>query len=89
MAKSKKQRVIAYVDGFNLYYGLKEKGWKRYYWLDLKELVTNLLKPNQQLQFVKYFSARLSSGDAKDLSINNISEMLFLSIHRVWQMKRL
>ena len=30
------RRLIAYIDGFNLYFGLKEKGWKRYYWLDMK-----------------------------------------------------
>ena len=29
------QRVSVYVDGFNLYYGLKSKGWRRYYWLNL------------------------------------------------------
>lgn len=28
------ERVIAYVDGYNLYYGLRAKGWKRYYWLN-------------------------------------------------------
>ena len=29
-------RVIVYVDGFNLYYGLRSKGWKRFYWLDIQ-----------------------------------------------------
>ncbi|RPH91946.1 MAG: NYN domain-containing protein [Calditrichaeota bacterium] len=43
------QRVIAYIDGFNLYFGLKSKGWKRYYWLNLQKLVENLLKPGQTL----------------------------------------
>jgi len=54
-------RVIAYIDGFNLYYGLKSKGWRRYYWLDLHKLALNLLKPHQQLAGVKYFTARISS----------------------------
>jgi hypothetical protein len=35
------QRVIAYIDGFNLYYGLKDKGWRRYYWLNLNSLSTS------------------------------------------------
>ena len=35
------ERVIAYVDGFNLYFGLKSKGWQRYYWLDVPALVGN------------------------------------------------
>ena len=29
------ERVSVYVDGFNLYYGLRSRGWRRYYWLDL------------------------------------------------------
>ncbi len=27
-------RVIVYIDGFNLYFGLKSKGWRRYFWLN-------------------------------------------------------
>lgn len=53
-------RVIAYIDGFNLYFGLKSKGWRRYYWLDPHALVLNLLKPRQRLVFTKYFTARIS-----------------------------
>lgn len=59
--KAKKDRVIAYVDGFNLYFGMKEKGWKRYYWLNIKTLVQNLLKSDQRLIRVKYFTSRVSS----------------------------
>ena len=50
-------RVIAYVDGFNLYYGLKEKGWKHCYWLNLKSLIESLLLPGQILSRLKYFTA--------------------------------
>ena len=57
------ERVVAYVDGFNLYYGLKEKGWKRYYWLNIRLLVENLLKPQQTLVFTKYFTARIRVPD--------------------------
>lgn len=32
------QRVITYIDGFNLYFGLKQAGLKRYYWLDVAAL---------------------------------------------------
>ncbi len=59
------QRVIAYVDGFNLYFGLKDKGWQRYYWLDIQLLVSNLLKPGQDLILTKYFTARVSSPPDK------------------------
>ena len=53
------ERVIAYVDGFNLYFGLKVAGFKRYYWLDVATLAANLLRPNQQLAATHYFSARI------------------------------
>jgi hypothetical protein len=52
-------RVISYIDGFNLYFGFKDKGWKRYYWLDLVALSGALLKPGQTLESTHYFTARL------------------------------
>ena len=52
-------RVIVYIDGFNLYYGLKSRGWKRLYWLDPYMLATNLLRSGQSLVGVKYFTARI------------------------------
>lgn len=54
------QKVITYIDGFNLYFGLKDKGWKRYYWLNLLSLSRSLLKPGQNLLKVKYFTSRIS-----------------------------
>jgi uncharacterized LabA/DUF88 family protein len=56
------QRVITYIDGFNLYYGLKDRGWRKYYWLNLVELARNFLEPNEELIGVKYFTARLTAG---------------------------
>ena len=53
------QRVSVYVDGFNLYYGLKSKGRRRYYWLDLRRLAENLLQSGQRLMVVRYFTARV------------------------------
>lgn len=55
------QRVSVYVDGFNLYYGLKSKGWRHYYWLDLRRLSEKLLRPGQRLVMVRYFTARVSA----------------------------
>ena len=51
------QRVSFYIDGFNLYYGLRSKGWRRYYWLDLCQLARNLLLPDQRLAAVRYFTS--------------------------------
>jgi uncharacterized LabA/DUF88 family protein len=59
------ERVVAYVDGFNLYFGLKSRGWRRYYWLNICLLAENLLKPTQQLEAVKYFTARISGPPDK------------------------
>lgn len=56
-------RVIAYIDGFNLYNGLKAKSWRRYMWVDLEALASNLLKSDQVLVAVKYFTARVSGPE--------------------------
>jgi len=52
-------RVAAYVDGFNLYFGLKAKYGRRYLWLDLQALAASLLRPGQTLEQVTYFTARV------------------------------
>ena len=56
------KHVIAYVDGFNLYFGLRSKGWRRHYWLDLVKLAGALLKPDQQLAGVHYFTSRIRAN---------------------------
>ena len=48
-------RVIAYIDGFNLYHGLRDAGWRWAYWLDMAALAKNLLKPEQTLVFTKLY----------------------------------
>jgi len=53
-------RVIAYIDGFNLYFGLRSKGWKYFYWLNLRAVVLNMLRPNQHLALTKYFTSIVS-----------------------------
>lgn len=55
------ERVIVYIDGFNLYYGLRSRGWRHYLWLDLRRLSENLLRPTQRLEAVRYFTARISA----------------------------
>jgi uncharacterized LabA/DUF88 family protein len=61
----KSERVIAYIDGFNLYFGLKDKGWRCYYWLNIYLLCQNLLRPPQHLVLVKYFTSRITSPPDK------------------------
>lgn len=48
-------RTILYVDGFNLYYGaLRGTPWK---WLDIRALAARLLRPENSLVGIKYFTA--------------------------------
>lgn len=61
----KSERVIAYVDGFNLYFGLRDKGWRCYYWLNVHLLCQNLLRPPQHLVLAKYFTSRITSPPDK------------------------
>lgn len=61
----KKERVIVYVDGFNLYFGMKEAGYEKCKWLDIDKLVSNLLKPNQEIQRIKYFTSRVGNNPEK------------------------
>ncbi len=53
-----KKKVIVYVDGFNFYYGLKAKQWKKFYWLDIVKFFESMMSDNQELIEVHYFSAR-------------------------------
>ena len=60
-----KERVIAYIDGFNLYFGMRDAGYDNSRWLDIKKLIQNLLKSNQELVAVKYYTSRVSNDPDK------------------------
>ncbi len=60
------KRVIAYIDGFNLYFGLRDKGWKRFYWLNLRQVALHLLRPYQALAATKYFTSIVTAPPAKN-----------------------
>lgn len=62
---TKKERVIVYVDGFNLYFGLLDAGFLNCKWLNIKKLSDNLLQDNQQLIEIKYFTSRVSNNPDK------------------------
>jgi uncharacterized LabA/DUF88 family protein len=61
----KNERTIVFIDGFNLYFGMKQAGYDKLKWVDLHLLATNLLKNNQQLVEVKYFTSRVSNNPEK------------------------
>jgi Flp pilus assembly secretin CpaC len=50
------EKLIVYVDGFNLYYGLRDLARRKLLWLDLVEL-SRSLRPRSELVKVKYFTA--------------------------------
>ena len=54
--RSSAERLIVYIDGFNLYHGLKERSGRRLLWLDLVKLA-RLLRPRSSLIRVSYFTA--------------------------------
>lgn len=58
-------RVMAYVDGFNLYYGMRDRGWGQFYWNDPCLLIKTLVRPEFQLVGVKYFTARVHQPEDK------------------------
>lgn len=63
--ESKKERVIVYVDGFNIYFGMLDAGFEKCKWLNLKKLALSLMKPNQELIAIKYFTSRVSNNPDK------------------------
>lgn len=60
-----KERVTVYIDGFNLYFGMREANLDNCRWLDIKKLVNNLLKPHQILGDIKYYTSRVSNNPDK------------------------
>lgn len=69
MPKAKKykknERVAVFIDGFNLYYGITS-AYPYFKWLDVYGLSKNLLRPNQELISVCYFTARIGNNPRKE-----------------------
>ncbi len=51
------RRAVAYIDGFNLYYGLRAAGLKDSRWVDLYGLCSSLLRTGERLELVRYFTS--------------------------------
>jgi len=72
----KKRRAIVYIDGFNLYFALRDKNWKNLMWLDLVKLAQSLVRPDQELARVKYFTARIRNNPQKQARQNAFLDAL-------------
>lgn len=64
------KRVVVYIDGFNVYFGLKDNNWACYYWLDYAKLAQRLANDLREdegvkLTATKYFTSRISSPEDK------------------------
>lgn len=59
---SENSRAIVYIDGFNLYHGLKEKNWRKYLWLDLVKFSNYLIGENHLLVSVNYFTSKVKKS---------------------------
>ncbi len=75
------ERVIAYVDGFNLYFGLKSAALERYLWLDVPALASGIVNPRTQtLTRTNYFTSRVS--DPPDKVARQTAYLEALQAHR-------
>ncbi|MBN2395482.1 MAG: NYN domain-containing protein [Candidatus Atribacteria bacterium] len=91
------KKVIFYIDGFNFYHGLKEAAekidnnptsnrWKKFYWIDFVKFCAQFLNNDEQLVYVKYFTARpLNTGKRERqnilMSVNQKLNNSILEIH--------
>jgi uncharacterized LabA/DUF88 family protein len=62
--RGRKKRVIAYIDGYNLYHGIKSTHGRKWLWLDVEKMCESFLLPDQRLKEVKYFSASVRDDPA-------------------------
>lgn len=85
---SNKYRAITYIDGYNLYFGMREEAikrgskeepnptWYRYMWLNLDALSRKLLNESQELAGVKYFTSPISGNRGKEQRQNAFLDAL-------------
>lgn len=52
-------RVGVYIDGYNLYYGIRAATGRRHLWLNVEALARELLRSGQHLAHVAYFTSRV------------------------------
>ncbi|MCC6546054.1 NYN domain-containing protein [Candidatus Sumerlaeota bacterium] len=67
-----------FIDGFNLFYGMRQAQWKRLYWLDLYSLCY-VLNGYSAATHIEYFTAMIKPGSDKQKSARQISYIDALS----------
>lgn len=71
-----KNRVIVYIDGFNLYFGMVDAGIENCKWLNIKALIDSYITHNQELIEIKYFTSRITNQPSKQKRQNSYLEAL-------------
>ena len=61
----KKERLIVYIDGFNLYFGMTSV-YTNIKWLNVELMAQHIIKPHQTLVAVKYFTSLVSNNPPKE-----------------------
>ena len=61
---TQKERVIVYIDGFNLYFGMTSV-YTNIKWLNVELMAQHIIKPHQTLVAVKYFTSLVSNNPLK------------------------
>ena len=59
------RRAIVYIDGFNLYYGIRSLRNPTLKWLDVECLAKSFLRPDTHLEQVKYFTTMIKGDIGK------------------------
>src|ERR1700722_18362103 len=85
-AAQSRRKTIVYIDGFNLYFALKEKNWRGFMWLDVVALARQLTGPDRDLVRVNYFTARIKRPPDKQarqtLYLDALATLPCLDIHQ-------
>ncbi|MDR1996795.1 MAG: NYN domain-containing protein [Candidatus Margulisbacteria bacterium] len=68
----KKQRISFFIDGYNLFYGLKSLKKQNYKWLNIKKLSEYLINPNaEEIAIIHYFTTKvIIPADIQELPEN-------------------
>ena len=59
-------RVVTYIDGFNLYFGMKEAYQSRHLWLNVEGLSKSILQAGEVLTGTKYFTSNVTNNPQKE-----------------------
>ena len=59
------ERTITYIDGYNFYHGICDARLHSSRWLDLTAMSQSLLKPQQRLELVRYFTTMVRNNPPK------------------------